>query len=84
MARAGYRIDDAANFWRRMAISSPGSVTMTSDHPATPERFVALQAAVKEIGAKTAQGEPLVPNEMASAASAATSGAASTSLSPRP
>jgi peptidase M48-like protein/PDZ domain-containing protein len=87
MARAGYRIDDAANFWRRMAIGSPGSVTMTSDHPATPERFVALQAAVKEIGAKSARGEPLVPNEMASAASAqspATSGAVSTSLAPRP
>jgi hypothetical protein len=85
MARAGYRIDDAANFWRRMAISSPGSITMTSDHPATPERFVALQAAVKEIGAKTAQGEPLVPNEVASAASAPSSeGGASSSLAPRP
>jgi len=61
MARAGYRIDDAANFWRRMAISSPGSITMTSDHPATPERFVALQSAVMEIRAKAAQGAPLLP-----------------------
>jgi predicted Zn-dependent protease len=87
IARAGYRIDDAANFWRRMAISSPGSVTMTGDHPATPERFVALQAAVKEIEAKTAQGQPLVPNEMASTAVATdspASQAATSTLAPRP
>ena len=87
MARAGYRIDDAANFWRRMAISSPGSITMTSDHPATPERFVALQAAVKEINIKTAQGQPLLPNEVVSSAVATSSppspGAAQT-LAPRP
>ena len=88
LARAGYRIDDAANFWRRMAISSPGSITMTSDHPATPERFVALQAAVKEIGAKAAQGQPLVPNEVASPAAATSSpasqAAAAPALVPRP
>ena len=88
LARAGYRIDDAANFWRRMAISSPGSITMTSDHPATPERFVALQAAVKEIGAKAAQGQPLLPNEMASSAAATSSpasqAAAAPALVPRP
>jgi predicted Zn-dependent protease len=87
IARAGYRIDEATNFWRRMAISSPGSVTMTSDHPTTPARFVALQAAVKEINVKTAQGQPLLPNEMASAAvathSSPSQGTAQT-LAPRP
>lgn len=87
LARAGYRIDDAANFWRRMAISSPGAITMTGDHPATPERFVALQAAVKEINAKMAQGQPLVPNEMANTAVATdspASPAAASALVPRP
>ena len=85
MARAGYRIDDAANFWRRMAISSPGSITMTSDHPATPERFVALQAAVKEIDVKVAQGQPLVPNETASTAIATgSSPPQAATLAPRP
>lgn len=88
IARAGYPIDEAANFWRRMAISSPGSITMTSDHPATPERFVALQAAVKEINVKVAQGQPLVPNEVASTAvatgSPASQEAAASTLAPRP
>ncbi len=63
MARAGYRIDDAAQFWRRMAVAAPGSITLARDHPPSPERFVALQAAIAEIEAKEARGEPLVPNE---------------------
>ena len=89
MARAGYGIDDAANFWRRMAISSPGSITMTTDHPATPERFVALQAAVKEIHDKATLGQALVPNEQSSAvATAAASSEPSArqpqALAPRP
>jgi beta-barrel assembly-enhancing protease len=63
MARAGYPIDGAAQFWRRMAVASPGSITMARDHPPTPERFVALNATIAEIEAKEARGEPLVPNE---------------------
>ena len=71
MARAGYDFHDAVNFWRRMAVSSPGAITMASDHPATSERFVALQAAIKEIDAKVAQGQPLLPNEQGAATAAA-------------
>jgi len=63
MARAGYPIDGAAQFWRRMAIAQPGSIAMARDHPPTPERFVALTAAIAEIKAKEARGEPLLPNE---------------------
>ena len=63
MARAGYPISDAPTFWRRMGAANPQSVTLTTTHPATPERFVALKAAVAEIEAKKAKGEPLLPNE---------------------
>jgi beta-barrel assembly-enhancing protease len=63
MARAGYKIDDAAQFWRRMAVAEPGTITMARDHPPTPERFVALTAAIAEIKTKEARGAPLVPNE---------------------
>lgn len=63
MARAGYPIDGAPDFWRRMAIANPDAITMARSHPTTPERFVALKADIDEIKAKIAKGEPLVPNE---------------------
>lgn len=64
MAQAGGDIDNAPQFWRRMAALSPGSIqsSHTASHPATPERFVALEETVKEIKAKKAAGKPLVPN----------------------
>jgi len=71
MARAGYDFHDAVTVWRRMAVNSPGAITMASDHPATSERFVALQAAIQEIDAKVAQGQKLLPNEQGSATAAA-------------
>lgn len=61
MARAGYKIDGAANFWRRMAVADPRAITMKSDHPTSPERFVALESAVNEIHNKEASGQPLTP-----------------------
>lgn len=63
MARAGYPIDDAPNFWRRMAVANPNGITHASSHPATPERFVALGATIREIKEKQATGRPLLPNE---------------------
>ncbi len=61
MARAGYKIDDAPNFWRRMATSNSSSITMKSSHPTYPERFLALEAAVKEIKDQIASNQPLIP-----------------------
>lgn len=61
MALSGYRIDDAANFWRRMAATDPRAITMKSTHPTTPERFVAIEQTVAEIQAKIAEGQPLKP-----------------------
>jgi hypothetical protein len=63
MARAGYPIDDAPKFWRRMAVENPKAISHTTTHPATNDRFVALGAAIAEIGAKKAAGLPLIPNE---------------------
>ena len=64
MARAGGDIDNAPQFWRRMATLSPAAIQSShlSTHPATPERFVALEETVKEIKAKRAAGKPLIPN----------------------
>lgn len=61
--RAGYDISTAANVWRRFATLHPGSIedTWGSDHPSTPERFVALEETSKEILAKKAKGQPLIP-----------------------
>jgi len=54
VARGGYEIDDAPNFWREMAVAHPGSITTNhaASHPATPERFVALEKTVGEIQEK--------------------------------
>lgn len=64
MAQSGGDIDNAPQFWRRMAALSPNAIKSShlASHPATPERFVALEETVKEIKAKKAAGKPLVPN----------------------
>jgi beta-barrel assembly-enhancing protease len=60
---AGYDPDKALPFWRRMGAENPDSILHARSHPATPERFVALTATIKEIDAKKAAGLPLIPNE---------------------
>jgi hypothetical protein len=62
MRRAGYDIDGVAEFWRRMALDNSKQILNRTDHPATAERFVALEQAVREIRAKEAAHELLVPN----------------------
>ncbi|MFC1798896.1 M48 family metalloprotease [Thermodesulfobacteriota bacterium] len=63
MARSNLKIDNAANFWRRMGAEHPGSISKnhTSTHPATPERFVAIEKTVEEIESKQKAGAPLEP-----------------------
>ncbi|OIR17751.1 metalloprotease LoiP precursor [mine drainage metagenome] len=61
MTKAGYKIDNAAGFWRRMAVNNSQAITMKSSHPTTPERFVAIESTVKEIKNKQEKGEPLTP-----------------------
>lgn len=62
LARAGYSTEGVETFWRKMAVESPEAVFIKTDHPATPDRFLAIAETSKEIEAKRAKGEPLVPN----------------------
>lgn len=61
-ARAGYDIAREPELWRRMAVQHPAAINRGSTHPPTAERFVALEAAVKEVKDKQAAGQPLEPN----------------------
>lgn len=63
LARAGYDIDDAAGFWRRLSTTYPATVlnSYTANHPATAARVAAIEAAVAEIKGKRAAKKPLVP-----------------------
>lgn len=61
MGRAGLEIEGAAKFWRRMAAEQPGSIKRNhaASHPATPERFLAIEKTVADIKEKIAAGLPL-------------------------
>ena len=61
LERSGFRIEKAPNLWRRLATLSPRSVDFARTHPTSPERFVRIQAALREIRAKKAAGVPLEP-----------------------
>jgi hypothetical protein len=64
LARAGYDTSGAAEFWRRMALENPASISSNhaASHPATSERFLALEQVSVEIGKKSTAGDALVPN----------------------
>ena len=64
LANAGYPIEGAPLFWRRMAAAHPASIRSNhaASHPSTAYRMVALEGAVREIQAKRAANEPLRPN----------------------
>jgi beta-barrel assembly-enhancing protease len=61
MQKAGFDINNAAGFWRRMAVNNSQAITVKSSHPTTPERFVAIEATVSEIKTKIEKGQPLTP-----------------------
>jgi hypothetical protein len=63
MARAGMDIDDAAAFWRRMAVEKPEQIRdhFLATHPTSPRRFVAIEETVEEIDAKRSAGLELLP-----------------------
>ncbi|MEW5772251.1 MAG: M48 family metallopeptidase [Thermodesulfobacteriota bacterium] len=60
-ARAGYDITYVSDTWRKLSVGAPSTITSGSTHPAHAERYVALEAAVKEIHAKQAAGKTLQP-----------------------
>jgi hypothetical protein len=63
MARADIATVESANFWRRMAVESPGNIkgSYSASHPATSERWVAIDAAEREISGKQSAGQALLP-----------------------
>lgn len=62
LARAGYAIEDAPSFWRMMSLQAPQAIYSSTTHPNNPSRTLAMQNTVKEINAKKAANQPLLPN----------------------
>jgi hypothetical protein len=63
MARAGYPTEGVEDFWRKMAVEAPSFIFIKTDHPTSPDRFLAIAATAEEIDAKHAAGELLTPNQ---------------------
>ena len=63
LATTGMDLDGATYFWRRMAVESPGNIDSahTTSHPASAERFLALEKTVEEINHKRANNQELIP-----------------------
>ena len=59
--RAGGDAADAIRAFEVMGQEGPKSLTVRATHPLIPERIAAAEAAAREIEAKRAAGEPLVP-----------------------
>ncbi len=63
LARAGYNIEGAAPFWKRLAASHPATVLngYVANHPATAFRAAAIEKAVAEVKGKQSAKKPLLP-----------------------
>jgi predicted Zn-dependent protease len=63
LARADYRIDGVATFWKRFAGTYPAAVLNghTSNHPSMAQRIAAIDKAVLEVKAKKAAKQALTP-----------------------
>ncbi len=63
VARAGYRYEDAARFWERLANQQPASVLNghTHNHPGTAYRIGVIEKIIPEIKAKQNNKQPLFP-----------------------
>ena len=64
MSRAGYEIDGAANFWRRMSLRKSKAINMTTTHPSNAERYLGIEQSIKEIKTKIASNQPLIPEQV--------------------
>ena len=61
LALSGYNIEDTVNFWRRFAVEVPNSIYASTTHPSTSERFIRMEATIKEIQDKINNGDILLP-----------------------
>jgi hypothetical protein len=64
LARAGYSTDGASDFWRRMATEFPANIKAnhSASHPATADRFLALEKTSTEVNLKIDAKQSLAPN----------------------
>lgn len=65
MAKGGYDITKAPDFWKRMAKLYPQSAepSLVSTHPSSAERYSSMGMAVAEISKKISLGQPLEPEK---------------------
>ncbi|MES2932925.1 MAG: M48 family metallopeptidase [Pseudomonadota bacterium] len=63
LSKAGYQVEKAPQFWRRLASEYPASVLNghTAIHPDTAYRLAAMDKTIAEIKAKEARQPPLLP-----------------------
>ncbi|MEZ5690806.1 MAG: M48 family metallopeptidase [Rickettsiales bacterium] len=62
MAAAGYDINKAPYFWRRMSVENPDGIYNSTTHPSNAERFVAMRKIIDEINHKRRKHLPLIPD----------------------
>ncbi len=63
LALSGYKINDAANFWRRFAVEVPRSIySKGGSHPSTSERYLRIEKTIEEVQDKINQGLKPLPN----------------------
>jgi predicted Zn-dependent protease len=62
LARAGFKIEEAPDFWRIMSQAQPDAIYVSSSHPNNPSRTIAMAKTIAEIRAKQRAGQPLLPN----------------------
>ena len=61
-ARAGYDLNGAEDFWRRLGLLAPATILVAKTHPINATRLVQLQKVTAEIEDKKRRNEPLVPD----------------------
>lgn len=59
--RAGYPLESAPAFWRRMSVEMPQAIYTGTTHPTNPERYVGMSETITEINQKKAAGQPVLP-----------------------
>ena len=64
LANSGIEREGVANFWRRMSVENPRSISYASTHPSSSERWVNIEAVNKEIDKKIRESEPLLPERI--------------------
>lgn len=62
LARAGFAIEQAPDFWRIMSQAEPDAIYIAQSHPTNPTRTIAMTKTIAEIRAKQRAQQPLIPN----------------------